>query len=136
MRWLKIISAILATGIIVLAAHIYFVTHPRLSGASRGVARIDLHQPISQTDAYRITTWLQRQKGVDHALVSARSAIAVFTYLPQVANAGRITTDLRDSLCYPRAVRYLPSAAEARAGCPLRATPVTNGLYQLLKRVF
>lgn len=121
---------------IVLAVHIYVVTRPGVSAGSRGMARIDLHQLINQADANRITSWLYRQRGVDHVLVSARSGIAVFTYSPLAADVGRIASGFKDSLSYPRAIRYLPSAGEMQRSCPLRATPVTNSIYQFLKRIF
>jgi len=131
-----VITGIFAAAVIALAIHIYVVTHPHFGGRSRGMARIDLHQPINQTDAERITAWLYRHEGVDHVLVSTKSAITVFTYSPLVADAGRIASAFRDSLSYPRAVRYLPSEVEIKRSCPLRATPVTNGLYEFLKRIF
>ncbi|HEV2355650.1 MAG TPA: hypothetical protein VGR89_15490 [Puia sp.] len=136
MRWLIVTSGLLAAGVVALAGHVYMVTHAQVDSRSRGMVRIDLHQPIGQADADRITAWLHRQKGVDHVLVSTRSAITVFTYSPLVANAGRIASAFRDSLPYSRAVRYLPSETEIKRSCPLRATPLTNAVYEFLKRVF
>lgn len=131
----RTILGVVAAGLIALAIHIYVVTRHSASGSSRGMARIDLHQRISQEDADRITAWLSRQKGVDHVLVSTRSAIAVFTYLPQAADAGRIVSVFLDSMPYPGARRYLPSATALRRSCPMTATPVTNRIYEFLKRV-
>ena len=136
MRVALIILAIVGLGVLVLGVHIYMVTRPRPEGHSRGMVRIDLHQKIGQADADRITTWLSRQKGVDHVLVNPRSAIAVFTYWPGVAHPALIVSTFRDSLAYPGASRYLPSPAEARRGCPMTATTVTNSIYEFLKRIF
>jgi hypothetical protein len=136
MGFVRTILVIVALGLVVLAVHIYVVTRHRVDPGSRGMARIDLHQPIDKADADRITAWLYRQKGVDHVLVSTRSAIAVFTYLPRTADAGRIVSILRDSLSFPAAKRYLPSAKERALSCPMTATPATNRIYEFLKRIF
>ena len=132
--WMFLFSGALAA--LVLGAHIYAVTRPHADGHSRGMARIDLHQKIGQAEADRITAWLSRQRGVDHVLVSQRSAIAVFTYWPGKANPALIAMTMKDSLPYPRADRYLPAASEVRAGCPMTATRVTNSIYEFLKRLF
>jgi hypothetical protein len=136
MRWLAVISGFVLIGVLALAAHIYFVTRPRVDGHSRGMARIDLHQKLGRVEADTITAWLSRQKGVDHVLVNPGTAIVVFTYLPATAKPGMIIKAFRDSLPFARAERYLPSPAEVRKGCPMTATPVTNGIYQFLKRLF
>jgi hypothetical protein len=130
------ILVVLGLGVLVLAVHIYVVTRPRADAHSRGMARIDLHQKIGKADADRIAAWLSRQKGVDHVLVNPGTAIAVFTYWPMKANPGLIIGAFRDSLPYSRAERYLPSAAEVKKGCPMTAMPVTNKIYEFLKRLF
>jgi hypothetical protein len=30
----------------------------------------------------------------------------------------------------------LPAAAEVKRGCPMAETPVTNGIYEFIKRLF
>jgi hypothetical protein len=130
------ILAVLGMCIAVLAVHIYVEVRSRPDGHSRGMARIDLHERIGRTDADRITAWLSRQQGVDHVLVNPGAAIAVFTYWPQKANPGLITRELKDSLSFMRAERYLPSTADVQKGCPMTATPVTNKIYEFLKHLF
>jgi hypothetical protein len=136
MKIVLILSGVFILGVLALAVHIYVVTRPRMDGHSRGMARIDLHQKIGQADADRIAAWLSRQRGVDHVLVNPGTAIAVFTYWPMRANPGLIFRAFRDSLSYGRAERYLPTAAEVKKGCPMTATPVTNKIYEFLKRIF
>lgn len=136
MRPVIIILAIVGASVLALGLHIYVVTRQRVEGHSRGMARIDLHQKIGQADADSITVWLSRQKGVDHVLVSQRSAIVVFTYWPGTANPANIIKTFRDSLCFHEAARYLPSVAEVRRGCPMTTTKVTNSIYEFLKRIF
>ena len=136
MKIVLILSGVFILGVLALAVHIHVVTRPRIDGHSRGMARIDLHQKIGQTDADRIAAWLSRQRGVDHVLVNPGTAIAVFTYWPVKANPGLIVRAFRDSLSYGRAERYLPTAAEVKKGCPMTATPVTNKIYEFLKRIF
>jgi hypothetical protein len=137
MKVFAIISGVFLLCVMALAIHIYVVTRPsRADGHSRGMARIDLHQRIDRGDADRIVSWLSRQRGVDHVLVNPGSGIAVFTYSPGLADPGSIVRGFRDSLSYSRAARYMPTAAELKRGCPMTATPVTNGIYQLIKRLF
>ncbi len=90
MKMVLTIAGVIAFLALVLAVHIYMVTRPRTDVHARAMARIDLHQPIGRTDADSITAWLYRQKGVDHVLVNPKSAIAVFTFSPVLANAGQI----------------------------------------------
>lgn len=130
------ILAIFVAATLALAIHIRAVSRPRASGQSRGMARIDLHQTVGPADARKIVAWLYTRKGVDHALVNPQSATAVFTYFPTVADPGRIAAALRDSLRYPHAVRYLPTAAALQRSCPMTATPVTDRIYTFLKRIF
>jgi hypothetical protein len=136
MRGLMIILVVLGLSVAALGIHIYVVTRPRVDGHSRGMVRIDLHQRLDQGDADRIAGWLRRQRGVDHVLVNRGTAIAVFTYLPGAANPGLIMRSFRDSLPYSRAERYLPGALEVSKGCPMRAAPVTNSIYEFFKHIF
>jgi hypothetical protein len=136
MKVIRIISVVLVPGVVLLAVHIFLVTRPKADGHSRGMARIDLHQRIGQADADRIAGWLRRQPGVDRVLVNHGTAIAVFTYRPGAADPGKIVRGVRDSLSFARAERYLPTTAEIRSGCPMRATPVTNKIYEFLHQLF
>jgi YD repeat-containing protein len=130
------ISAVVVLLALLLAVHIYVVTRPRADGRTRAMARIDLHQSISKTDADSITAWLYRQKGVDRVLVNPKSAIAVFVFSPVMTNANAIVRAFKASLPYSRAERYLPAGAQLKRGCPMTATPVTNKIYQFLKQLF
>jgi YD repeat-containing protein len=136
---MKVVSTILAVVVLLallLAVHVYVVTRPRADGRTRAMARIDLHQSISKTDADSITAWLYRQKGVDRVLVNPKSAIAVFVFSPVMTNANAIVRAFKASLPYSRAERYLPAGAQLKRGCPMTATPVTNKIYQFLKQLF
>ena len=82
------------------------------------MARIDLHQPIDQTDAEKIKAWLLQQKGVDRVLVNPRWSTAVFTFTP-VANVNGIVQDFKASLPYRNAVRYLPTKKQVKSACPV-----------------
>jgi len=136
MRIVLTISAVFVLLTLLLAVHIYVVTRPHADARARAMARIDLHQPISKTDADSITAWLYRQKGVDRVLVNPKSAIAVFTFAPVVVNANQIVRAFKANLPYGRAERYLPAGAQLKRGCPMTATPVTNKIYTFLKQLF
>jgi hypothetical protein len=119
--WKKIglvTGAVVLLAVITLGMHIYLVTRPHIDARTRYMARIDLHQPIDQTDAERIKAWLLQQKGVDRVLVSPRWSTAVFTFTPYT-NVNGIVQDFKASLPYHNAVRYLPTAAQAKRGCPV-----------------
>ena len=119
--WKKIgliTGAVVLLAAITLSIHIYCVTRPHINARARYMARIDLHQPIDQADSARIKTWLLQQKGVDRVLVSPRWSTAVFTFTP-LANVNGIVQDFKASLPYRNAVRYLPTAAQVKRGCPV-----------------
>jgi hypothetical protein len=136
MKILLTISVMIGLLATLLAVHIYWVTRPHADARARAMVRIDLHQSISSTDADSIKAWLYRQKGVDRVLVNPRSAIAVFTFAPVVANANEIVRAFKASLPYKRSERYLPGGGQQNKRCPMTATPVTNRIYQFFKQLF
>jgi hypothetical protein len=102
-----------------LAVHIYLATRPHIDARTRYMARIDLHQPIDQTDAERIKAWLLRQKGIDRVQVNPRWSTAVFTYVPLTTDVNGIVQAFKTSLLYSNAVRYLPSKEQMKGRCPV-----------------
>lgn len=129
-------ATVLATGIVVLAVHIWWVMRPRIDASTRIMARIDLHQPIGKADADKITAWLYRQKGVDHVLVNPQSAIAIFTFAPVKNNGNAITQEFRQELAYSRAVRILPTQSEMAGGCPVATTSFAYKAYNFMTHIF
>jgi hypothetical protein len=122
--------------LIVLCVHIYIVTRPKpMAANTRAMARIDIRQAITQTDADRITCWLYKQKGVDHVLVNPRSAIAVFTFFPIKTTASRVVSDLKAQLPY-KAERFIPGEAAMKSGCPVAATSISYKVYDFFKHIF
>jgi hypothetical protein len=104
---------------VTLAVHVYLATRPHIDARTRYMARIDLHQPIDQTDAEKIRIWLLRQKGVDRVLVNPRWSTAVFTYVPLTTDVNGIVQALKTSLPYSNAVRYLPTKEQMKRACPV-----------------
>jgi hypothetical protein len=82
------------------------------------MARIDLHQRISQGDADRIKAWLYKQEGVKYVLVNPAPGIAMFSFAPVQNDGNRIVQEFRTQMGYDRAVRYLPAAGRVGSGCP------------------
>ncbi len=104
---------------VTLAVHVYLATRPHIDARTRYMARIDLHQPIDQTDAEKIRIWLLQQKGVDRVLVNPRWSTAVFTYVPLTTDVNGIVQALKTSLPYSNAVRYLPTKEQMKRACPV-----------------
>jgi hypothetical protein len=122
--------------ILVLAVHIYIVTRPGPAGAdTRAMARIDILQPITRTDADKITVWLYRQKGVDHVLVNPQSNIAVFSFFPVRTTADQVVSAFKAHLPY-KAERFIPSGEALKSGCPVASSSTTYKIYSWLKRIF
>jgi hypothetical protein len=137
-KWKKIVLtslAVFAGLVVILAVHIYWVTRPRIDAGTRVMARIDLHQPIGQADADKITAWLYQQKGVDHVLVNPRSEIAIFSFAPIKNDGSRIVQDFRTTTPYNKAERYLPVADPNASGCPVATTSFSYKVYAFMKRV-
>ena len=122
--------------VIVLCVHIYIVTRPKpIDANTRAMARIDIRQVITQTDADRITAWLLRQKGVDHVLVNPRSDIAVFTFFPTKTTASQVVSDFTAQLPY-KAERFIPGAEAMKSGCPIATTSISYKVYSFFKHIF
>jgi hypothetical protein len=125
----------LALSTIVLAVHIYVVTRPKPPGEhTRIMARIDIEQPINQTDARKITAWLYQQKGIDHVLVNPQSRIVVFTYYPIKTNADVITKNFVANLHYT-GKRITASKDDLASGCPVSNTSITYKIYNFFRNI-
>lgn len=119
--WKRIALGVLSVfllGVVVLAVHLWWVMNPHPDASSRVMERIDLRQSIGRPQADAITAWLYKQKGVDHVLVNAKAAIAIFTFSPLQNDGNRIAADFRRELSYPSAQRILPTKKEMAGGCP------------------
>jgi hypothetical protein len=137
-KWKKIALtsvAVFAGLVVILAVHIWWVTRPRVDASTRIMARIDLHQPIGQADAEKITAWLYRQRGVEHVLVNPVSQIAVFTFSPLKNDGNHIVQDFKATTPYNKAERYLPVVDPNASGCPVAATSFSYKVYAFMKRV-
>jgi hypothetical protein len=121
--------------VVILAAHIWWVTHPRIDANTRIMARIDLHQRIGRADADKITGWLYQQKGVKYVLVNPASEIAVFSYAPIDNDGNRIVAGFREQSGFVHAARYLPVIDPNASGCPVAATSFSYKVYSFMKRV-
>ncbi len=80
------------------------------------MARIDLHQRISQGGADRIKAWLYKQEGVKYVLVNPAPGIAMFSFAPVQNDGNRIVREF---------VRWgttgqcgICPAGRAGSGCP------------------
>lgn len=122
--------------VLILCIHIYWVTRPKAPDAHTIVmARIDFKQPLTQTDANNITAQLYAQHGVSHVLCNPATRIAVFTFFPIQNSANSIIASLVSATHY-KAVRFMPSAEDMKAGCPVAATSFTYKAYTFIKHIF
>ena len=117
----------------VLSVHVYAVTHRKAEGAARVMARIDLKQDINCEDAAAITTWLYKQKGIDHVLCNADTDIAIFTFSPTEANADEIVAQLNKATGY-KGRRYMPEQKDMMSGCPVSASSFSDKFFGFYKR--
>lgn len=123
--------------IAVLAVHIYIALQPqKITPGLREMARIDVHQPITADDAKAITTWLYREKGVDHVLVNPRTQKVIFTYFPYQNSAQQITRDFKTSLSY-NADQFMPTEDQmSSGGCPVAAVDFTLKVRRFFRGIF
>lgn len=105
---------------VTLAVHIYMVTkHKPVADASTlALARIDFKQELSEADVNKITGWLSQQTGVTHVMCNEASGTAIFSFYPVKANADMIVNNLKSSLHYSNADRFMPTAESMKSGCP------------------
>ena len=134
---------LLRTGIVflllvgVLCVHIYAVTRPKAADANTiAMARIDIRQPITQQEADQITEWMYQQKGIDHVVCTYKMDNIVFTYHPSLANGNEIADNFRERTSFKNAVRYIPSEAEMKSGCPVASTSITYKVYSFFRHTF
>ena len=99
------------------------------------MARIDINQPLTNDDEGKITEWLYRQNGIDHVLCNPVTRIVVFTFFPVKTTGDKIASDFTSQLGY-KALRFVPSEAEMKAGCPVAATSFTYKAYNLITHIF
>ena len=99
--------AAISTGVVfallvaVLGVHIYLVTRPKpIDPNLVAMARIDIKQPIDQTDADKIVSYLDAQPGVNHVLVNPKTDIVVFTFFPARTTANQIVQNFKSAFDY------------------------------------
>ena len=135
-KFLRVGAITLSVLVVVLFAHIYWVTRPKKADANNiAMARIDFKMPLTNQQGMAITEWLYAQKGVSHVLCNIQTKIAVFTFYPAQVNATQLTAQLSKSLGIP-ANRYLPSNEEIASGCPVLPNSTEKKLVQIAQSVF
>ena len=129
--WTLSVSLLL---VMVLAFHIWWVYHPRVSPFTKVMARIDIREPINQADAGRISSWLYHQKGVDHVLVNPDSRIAVFTFFPSKVSGEQIVSRFKEQLPYP-ADRFMPTQTQLAHSCPVAGSSFYYKVYKFIDNI-
>ena len=117
----------------VLGVHIYVVTRPKpVDPTLVAMARIDIKQPIDQTDADKIVSYLDAQPGVSHVLVNPKTDIVVFTFYPTRTTANQIVQNFKSAFDY-KAERYVPAKSDIHGACPMG---YGGGSTSFLSKVF
>jgi hypothetical protein len=120
----------------ILSIHIYIVTRHKAPDANTvALARIDMKQDITQADADKIGKWLSVQKGVEHYLCNTSTGIIIFSFHPAAISANDVTNRMCATLHY-KGVRYVPSEAEMKGGCPVATTSISYKAYSFIKNIF
>ena len=121
---------------IVLFVHIYMVYRPKAPDAyTKVMARIDIKQPITQTDTNHIAAWMYQQKGIDHVLVNPESDIVVFTFFPIKVNGNQIVDNFKSAFHF-KADRFMPTQQQLSSGCPAGGTSsYAYKIYQLINKI-
>ncbi len=109
--------AILSVLGVVLALHIYDVTNPDGKTDLRQLARIDITDTISETEASRLRTSINAVDGVSHAYINRDSKRLIFSFNPNTHQSEKIFSELSRSTPHDLKL-YQPSAEMAAAGCP------------------
>jgi hypothetical protein len=105
--------------VVVLGIHIYIVTRPHaIDPKAVAMARIDIKQPIDQTDADKIVSYLDAQPGVSHVLVNPKTDIVVFSFFPARTTADQVVQNFKAALDY-NAERFVPTKSQLKGACPM-----------------
>jgi hypothetical protein len=130
-------ASILLFFVLVLAVHIYVVTRPKtISPYSRTMARIDLHQPVTQLQADSIKAWMNGQKGVIDSYISVKSDKAIFLFYTTRTTGNQVVKDFKDQFRFDNAVRFLPAAADYEKSCPIVAVAYTEKIARFFRHIF
>jgi len=119
---------------LVLFIHIYWVYRPKVDASTEVMARIDIKQAINQTDANKITSWMVRQKGVDHVLVNPESKIVIFTFFPIKANGNQIVERFKNTF-HLKSERFVPTDIELQSSCPVAGSSYSYKIYKLITKI-
>jgi hypothetical protein len=121
--------------LLVLAVHIYLVYRPKAPDAyTKIMARIDIKQQITQTDANKISAWMFHQKGIDHVLVNPQTNIVVFTFFPIKTSGNQIVNNFKEQFHY-KAERFMPTTADLKNSCPAAASSITYKIYKIITQI-
>ncbi len=118
----------------VLAVHIYYVYRPAPDANTRVMARIDIKQQISQSDADKISAWMFHQKGIDHVMVNPQTNIVVFTFFPVKTTGDKIANDFKANFNL-KAERFVPTQLDLKSSCPVAASSYTYKVYKLISQI-
>ena len=121
--------------VVVLGIHIYIVTKPKADAKTVAMARIDIKQPIDESQAGSIENWVAKQSGVDHVVLNRQTDILVFTFYPVKASADKIAANLRTTFGI-NAERFVPTEDQLKSSCPAMGSGFTAKLYYFFTHIF
>lgn len=121
--------------VIVLGVHIYIVTKPKADANTVALARIDIKQPITETQAGAIESWLSQQSGVSHVVLNRQTDMVIFSFYPVKASASKIAENLTSTFNIA-AARYMPTAEQMKGGCPALSHTFAGKAYTFFSKLF
>ena len=121
--------------VVILCIHIYIVTKPKADANTVAMARIDIKQPISETQAEAIENWLSQQSGVNHVVLNRQTDIIIFSFYPVKTSANQIAEKLTSTFNIA-AARYMPTAEQMKGGCPALAHTFSGKIYTIFSNIF
>ena len=117
---LLITGSALLVSTVVLAVHIYKVTHKKVTDPfAIALARVDFKQKFTTQDAAKFSAWFAQQKGIYKTNFTPQNSNGVIAYYPTQTNPNNLIQNFLKTFKV-NANRYLPSKAEMMQGCPVK----------------
>jgi hypothetical protein len=86
-------------------------------------------------EAQKITAWMYLQKGIDHVMCNAAMKNVVFTFRPLHGDGNEIVSNFKSEFNFSNAVRYVPTEADLKSGCPVSPNSISYKFYSFFRKL-
>lgn len=121
--------------VVLVGIHIYLVAKPKADSRTVALARIDIKQPINESEAGSIEKWLSNQEGVGHVELNRQTDIIIFSFSPVKVSADNLALQLKTKFNL-KAERFMPSAEQMKNGCPALSHTFSAKAYSIFSNIF